>query len=381
MRATTAVTGREHRRMGFHDQETSIAVEVRKRGGWLALLAVLALAGCGIQDADGADEVPIATGRVLNVEVVALDPRDFSELIRLSGTVVANRDVLVSAEESGIVTAVLVEKGSHVSRGQPIARIDDRLLSSQVAQAKAQAALAGEVWTRRQRLFEEDSVGSELAYLEAKYQAQQADAALATLQRRLERTVVLAPIQGILDDRMVEVGTMVNPGTPVGRIVDLDPVKVAAGVPERYASDVSPGSRATVTIDALEEQTLAATIGFVGAAVNPSNRTFPVELSLPNPGRSLKPEMVANVEVVRRVVRDALVVPRDAVVRVEGGYSAFVVIDQGGVDTVESRSVTLGPSQGNEVVVSTGLHAGDRLVVVGQKQVAAGDRVRVVGGG
>jgi RND family efflux transporter MFP subunit len=180
---------------------------------------------------------------------------------------------------------------------------------------------------------------------------------------------------------MVEVGTMVNPGTPVGRIVDLDPVKVAAGVPERYASDVSPGSRATVTIDALEEQTLAATIGFVGAAVNPSNRTFPVELSLPNPGRSLKPEMVANVEVVRRVVRDALVVPRDAVVRVEGGYSAFVVIDQGGVDTVESRSVTLGPSQGNEVVVSTGLHAGDRLVVVGQKQVAAGDRVRVVGGG
>ena len=355
-------------------------VDMRRHGGMVAVLAACALAGCGPQDADGADEAASVTGRVLNVEVVVLEPRDFSEMIRLSGTVLADRDVIVSAEESGIVTAVLVEKGSQVSQGQPIVRVDDRLLSSQVAQATAQAALAGEMWTRRQRLFEEDSVGSELAYLEAKYQAQQADAALAALRRRLERTVVVAPIQGVLDDRMVEVGTMVNPGTPVARVVDLDPVKVAAGVPERYASDISPGSRATVTFDALEAQKFEATIDFVGAVVNPSNRTFPVELLLPNPGRAVKPEMVADVEVVRRVVSEALVVPRDAVVRVEAGYSAFVIVDQGGVEVVDSRSVTLGPSQGNEVVIDTGLRAGDRLVVVGQKLVAAGDRVRVVGG-
>jgi len=357
----------------------SMSVEVRKRGGRLTLLAALTLAGCGLQDTDEAGKVT-TSGRVLNVEVAAVEPRDFSEVIRLSGTVVADRDVLVSAEESGIVTEVLVDKGSQVIQGQPIARIDDRLLSSQVAQATAQAALAGEVWMRRQRLFEEDNVGSELAYLEAKYQAQQAAAALATLQRRLERTVVLAPIKGVLDDLTVEVGAMVNPGTPVARIVGLDPIKVAAGVPERYASDIRPGSRATVIFDALEAQTFAVTIGFVGAAVNPSNRTFPIELSLPNPGRAVKPEMVADVAVVRRVVSGALVVPRDAVVRVEGGYSVFVAVAHDGLETVESRSVTLGPSQGNEVVITTGLRAGDRLGVVGQKQVAAGDRVRVVGG-
>jgi membrane fusion protein (multidrug efflux system) len=360
----SVATGLEYRRTGFHTQERHMAVAVKKCGGEVALLAVLVLAGCGLQDADGADEAAPATGRVLNVELVVVEPRDFSEAIRLSGTVEADREVLVSAEESGVVTAVLVKKGSQVSEGQPLLRIDDRLLSSQVAQATAQAALAGELWTRRRRLFEEDRVGSELAYLEAKYQAQQADAALATLQRRLERTVVLAPIKGVLNDRMVEVGTMVNPGTPVARIVDIDPVKVAAGVPERYASDIRTGSRATVTFDALDAQSFAATIGFVGAVVNRSNRTFPV----------------ADVEVVRRVVSAALVVPRDAIVRVEAGYSAFVVVDQGGVEIVESRSVTLGPSQGNEVVISTGLRAGDRLVVVGHKQVATGDRVRVVGG-
>jgi multidrug efflux pump subunit AcrA (membrane-fusion protein) len=114
--------------------------------------------------------------------------------------------------------------------------------------------------------------------------------------------------------------------------------------------------------------------------VNPSNRTFPVEFGLPNPGRTVKPEMVANVEVVRRTVRNALVVAQDALVRVEDGYVAYVVVGSAENQTVEARSVTTGITQRNEVVVTSGLSAGDRLVVVGQKLVAPGDRVRVVSG-
>jgi len=189
---------------------------------------------------------------------------------------------------------------------------------------------------------------------------------------------VTAPIEGILDDRMVEVGSMVNPGTPVARIVDLDPLKITGGVPERYAADIRPGARATVTFDALETQSYPGTISYVGAAVNPSNRTFPVELSLPGAGRAVKPEMVANIEVVRSVAQQAVVVPQDALVRVENGYVVFVVVGTGESLAVEARPVTPGSSQRDEVQVTSGLEPGDRLVVVGQKQVAAGDRVRVV---
>jgi RND family efflux transporter MFP subunit len=152
-------------------------------------------------------------------------------------------------------------------------------------------------------------------------------------------------------------------------------------VPERFAADIRPGSRATVTFDALDAQTFQASVAFVGASVNPSNRTFPVELRLPNPGRAVKPAMVASISVVRRTVEDAVVVPQDALVRVEDGYSAFVVTGTGDELRVEARRVTTGPSQRNEVVITSGLEAGDRLVVVGQKQVAAGDLVRVVGEG
>ena len=349
---------------------------VRRLLGVGALALTLAAGGCSAEEADGEDERPAETGRVVNVEVTAVAPVEFIEVIRLTGTVGANRDVIVSAEESGVITELLVAKGATVAAGQPIARIDDRLLASQAAQARAQAALAREVWERRRRLFEEDRVGSELAYLEAKYQAEQAEANLALLQRRLERAVVTAPIEGILDDRMVEVGTMVNPGTPVARIVDMDPAKITGGVPERYAADIRPGARATVFFDAIEAQQYAGTINYVGAAIDPSNRTFPVEFALPNPGRAVKPAMVANIEVVRRVIKGALVVPQGALIRMEEGYIVYVIEDEIAV----AKQVAVGPSQKSLTVVTTGLVAGDVVVVLGQDQLAAGDRVRVVGG-
>jgi len=301
------------------------------------------------------------------------------EYIHLTGTVEANRDVVVSAEESGVIRQVFMEKGTSVRAGQPIAKIDDRVLAAQVEQARAQAALAEETWQRRKRLWEEDRVGSELAYLEARYAAEQAAANLATLKQRLERTTVRAPIGGVLEDRRVEVGTMVSPGAVVARIVDLNPVKIAAGVPERYAADVLRGSEAVVTFDVLDGERFEGRISFVGSAVDPQSRTFPVEFTLPNPDRAIKPEMVAEMELTRRTLDDVLVVPQDALVRVEDGYVVFVVEEGSEGVVARSRPVELGPSARNEVVIEEGIAAGDRLVVVGQQQVAAGDRVRIVG--
>lgn len=358
-----------------------------RAGRWMALVAVLAAAGtasaCGGAQADdgqsAASGADTTVSRVINVEVLELETGSFTDLIRLTGTVAASRDVTVSAEESGVIRELPVEKGTRVRSGQPIARIDDRVLRAQVEQARARAELARETWERRKRLWEEDQVGSEMAYLEAKYAAQEARASLAGLEERLERTVVRAPVPGTLDDRMVEVGSMVSPGTPVARVVDTDPVKITGGVPERYAADVAPGDRATVTFDVLGGESFEGTLTYVGASVNPGNRTFPVELTVPNPGRVVKPEMVANIEITREVREDVVVVPREALVRVEDGQVAFVVAEEGETRVAEVRRLSLGPAQRNRIVVESGLEAGDRLIVVGQHQVASGDRIRIVG--
>lgn len=361
-----------------------MTIDLRKTKAILLLATVVAV-GCGDAQADGAADGADSTDggfvRIINVETATVSPEDFVEEVRLTGTVQANRDVTVSAEESGTVVEILVEKGRAVSAGEPILRIDDRVLRAQVDEARAQAALARETWERRRRLWEEDRVGSELAYLEARYGAEQAQARLQNLEARLARTVVRAPVEGILDERHVEVGTLVSPGTPVGRIVDLNPVKVTGGVPERFATDVGAGSRGTVTFDVLDGQVYEGMVTYVGSSVDAKNRTFPVEFQLPNPGNVIKPEMVANIALVREVHEGVVVVPQDALVRVADGYVVFVVEGAGDEQSARVRSVELGPSQNNRVVIRQGLGEGEELIVVGQKQVADGDRVRVVRGG
>ena len=353
---------------------------LRSRLGHLVLLALLpaVMTGCGADaQADGAEAEEVFR-RVINVETLSIVPRGFEERIRVAGTVQANIDVIISAEESGVIREVLVDRGATVREGQPIVRIDDRILRAQVDEAEARAALARESWERRRRLFEEDGVGAELAYLEARYQADQAEAALASLTERLDRTVVRAPVSGTLESRDVEVGTMVSTGTPVARIVQINPVKVVGGVAERYAGDIGTRSTASVTFDALGGERHSASIRYVGATVNPRNRTFEIELLLPNPGGVIKPEMVAAIEVVLRDLEDVVVIPQESVIRVEEGYVAFVAVEEGGQAMARVRPVRLGPTRGNEVVIEEGLQASDRVIVVGQNQVANGDLVQVV---
>lgn len=350
---------------------------------WMRAVLVItlagAVAGCGSAEADADDTNAAEYARVINVEVREIETRPFVEEIRLTASVMANQDVQVAAEESGTIREILAEKGTRVSKGQPIAKIDDMILLAQVEHARAQSDLAAQTWDRRKRLYEEDQVGSEISYLEAKAAAEQAFANLKALEGRLARTTIRAPFAGVLEQRMVEVGSMVAPGQVVARVVDLDPVKVVAGVPERYAADVRKGAQADVTLDVLPGEVHQAAIQYVGSTVDPQSRTFPIEVVVPNPGGLIKPEMVANVTVARRDLDSAVVVPQDALVRVENGYVLFVASDRDGTTVAEVRPVVLGPTQRNLVVVESGVEPGERLIVIGQKSVTDGDRINIVG--
>lgn len=351
----------------------------RYRQAIAPLLLIAAGAACSGGDMEA---TPVngerAAERVVNVEVVTVEAESFAEFVNVTGAVQANRDVIVAAEEAGVVREIIVDRGRTVAEGQPIARLDDRLLRAQYEQAQAEAALARETWERQRRLWEEDRIGSELAYLRARYAAETAAAQQRVLATRLERTVVRAPLGGVLDDRFVEVGASVTPGSPVARIVDVATIKVQAGVPERYAADIRVGGEAVVTFDHLVGREFRAQTRFVGASLNEQNRTFPVELAVRNDGGLLKPGMVAKVQVGRRTVSAALMIPREAVLRSEAGYLVYVVTERGAQSVVEARSVITGATSGGRVLIESGLQVGDRVVVVGQQQLGGGEVVRVV---
>jgi RND family efflux transporter MFP subunit len=347
----------------------------------LAVAALTAAAACGSAEAGSTEEAAANQEftRVINVQTEPITTQTFVEEIRLTSVAMANQDVMLEAQETGAIVELFADRGSWVAAGDPIAKIDDRILWSQVAQATAAAELGKQTWERRKRLWEEDQVGSEIAYLEARYAAEQSQATLNGLQERLDRTTVRAPFSGVLDERHVDVGTMVGPGKTIGRLVDTNPIKVFAGVPERYASNVRVGAVAQLRFESLGEQSYEARIRFVGTAINPQSRTFPIEVVLPNRDGAIKPQMVANMAITRQEVADAKVVPQDALVRVEDGYVVYVAVDQGGVTVAEERVVELGASRRNLVVIQSGIEVGEQLIVVGQKSVAGGDRVNIVG--
>jgi membrane fusion protein (multidrug efflux system) len=343
------------------------------------IVVAVGLAASGCSQTEGAEAQPSQdeTVRTINVEVAAVESGDFTQIVRVVGTVEAERDVRVSAEEGGVVEALGASKGEIVRPGEVLLRIDDDVLGAQLEQAASQAALAEETWQRQKQLWEQDSVGTEMAYLQAQYNARTARAQAQVLNERVQRTVVRAPVAGILDERSVEVGTMVSPGTPVARILDVDTVKIVGGVPERYAPDIARGSEVTVTLSALGGRDYRGTIDFVGSAVDAGNRTFQVEVTVPNPGFGIKPGMVADVEIARRTVENAVTVPRHAVLRREAGYVVYVAVPEGDGWRAETRSVVPGASRGESVVIEQGLEPGDRVIVVGQQQVAEGDALRI----
>jgi membrane fusion protein, multidrug efflux system len=346
-----------------------------------ALMAMAVVTACGRAGAEEDGARAQDRLRTINVEVAEIQPQAFSHVVRIVGTVAAERDVVISAEEGGTVREVLVRQGARVRPGQPLVRLDAGVLRAQLEQAVSQAELAEETWARQRRLWEDEQVGTEMAYLQAKYNARTARAQARVLAERYERTTVRAPIGGILDERMVEVGSMVSPGSPVARILDVDTVKVVGGVPERYAGDIRAGDEVVVTLDRLSGREFVGVVDYVSSAVDPSNRTFTVEIGVSNAGLTLKPGMVANVQIARERVEGALVVPRHAVLRREDGYLVYVAVPTREGWRAEARGVAPGVARGDEVVINAGLEASEWVIVVGQQRVTHGDALLITNEG
>ena len=359
------------------------------RGGGLAMAALgigvlVGTAACGPPESAAAsgDGMPDTSGmRIINVSVTEVTPSEFVDYVRLAGEVEALHDVTVSAEESGTIAEFVVEKGARVRRGQVLARIDDAVLRGQVDEARALADLADEQFERQRRLWEDEGIGSEIAYLQTRSSASAANARYRTLAARLARTEIKAPVSGIFDQKYVEVGELVAPGTQVARVVAVAQVKVTGGVPERFGLDIVRGDSARVTFDIMPGREFVGTIDFVAAAVDPANRTIPIEIRIDNPGSVIKPSMLANIQVERVRQADRIVVPQEVVQRTESGYQVFVVGDRDGLPIAEARPVEPGAAYGNRMVILQGLEVGDRLITTGYRSVDDGSLIRIVDGG
>ncbi|MEM1096868.1 MAG: efflux RND transporter periplasmic adaptor subunit [Bacteroidota bacterium] len=368
-----------------------------RRASLLTLTVLLIASACSAPDeASSSSAEPAASAseasekRSVRVHALTLEPTSFEDVIELTGTVEAPDDATLAAQTAGEITS-LAGLGQFVAAGQAVARIDATLAEAAVAQAqatvdaaRAQFELAEDNLKRQEPLFR-DSIISALEIqnvrtqaASARAQVAQAEAVLAQAQKQVRNAVVTAPFGGTVEEHFTELGEIAAPGGPVARIVNTSRVKVRVGVPERYANDVQVGTPVEMNFKAYGGTTYTGNVTFSGSVINPLNRTFPVEIALNNSNRQIKPEMVARVFVTRASFEDALVLPQSAVVRDELGNGVFIAKQEGDRIVAERRNVSIGASYGGRLVVTSGLSAGDEVIVQGQTNLIGGDALNII---
>ena len=353
----------------------TITVNMKKVSLFASLLVLITLGGCsGGEEAQTTTEEELV--KSVNITTETIHPSTFASYVRVVGTVETSNDIMISAEVSGKVVSYNVKEGDAVRKGQTIVKIDDSKLKQEKARLEAVTSQAKENYERLKKVYEEDGIGSEIDYLNAKYAYEQSNSALESIKVDLANTSIKAPFNGTVESKTVEAGEMVAPGAPVVRLIGSDDYFISAGVPARYADAVSKGDDVDVWFDTQMSDTLFGTISFAGSSINPQNRTFRIEIDLPKKDNQYKVDMIANIRLKTNEQEDVLVISEEFVYSKENGYVVYVLAqNEAGQAVAEERNVSLGLSYKTDVIVESGLNAGDQLITLGSAFLDDGMRV------
>ena len=320
------------------------------------------------------DENPGDKVQPINVRLEIMKPTKLVDAIHVAGIVKAYEDATISPEEGGVVKEWKVKKGEAVNRGDILVLLKDEVIKAGYDAAVAQANMAEMNLKMQLGVYKEKGI-SELQYKNLEYGRNAARANADLMKARWERTRLRSPINGILDNTLPNEGEFAPPGVPIARVVNMSVVKIVAEVPELFSGTVPPGASAVVTFDALPGDTLKGTVSFIGSTVSSSNRTLSVEIVERNPFKSLKPEMVAKIQLLRKTKSNAILISENLIQLVDRDRS-IVYVENGG--KAEERRLKLGGRDGNMVEVVEGLNPGDRLIVSGFQKLINGTPVIVV---
>jgi membrane fusion protein, multidrug efflux system len=319
--------------------------------------------------------VPAEEPAPLNVDVMTIiaEP-EFSETFELPAVVEPNRVVMVSAEVAGNIESIPVSKGNAVKAGDLLVRLDSDLIRPQVAVAQAQLN-RDKIQYERMKALVANEATSRSDLDDATTKLAVSEATLENITVQLERSSIYSPISGILNGLQVEDGEYVQPGMQVAEIVETDPVKVVVNIPEKDVSFLKETTKAEILFDYKgKQETLAGTITFLSQLADTMTRSVPMEITAENHNGYLHSGQIVKVQLTRRTIKNAILIPLSAVIPMENGNAVYIVNSS----LAQRKEVELGIIKGDRVQITRGLLSGDQLIVAGHRFVAPGQKVNVV---
>lgn len=325
-----------------------------------------------IKELDPQEKIPLITTFVVKDTL-------FNHYVELQGNVTTKENIVIFPEYSGVLSSVYVKEGQKVSKGQSLAKIDDGGLSQQVAQFQIQADLAKTTYERQKRLWDQQ-IGSEIQYLQAKsnYEAQQKS--VNQLKEQVAKTVVRAPFSGTIDDVITEQGSVVATGqSQLFRLVSLKNMYVETDVPESYIANVTKGKNVELSFPVLGK-TMNAKVRQAGDFINPSNRTFKVEVTVPEKDKTIKPNLTAKLKINDYTNPKAILIPQSIISENANGEQYVYTIFDKTADKAKAKRtfITTGKTQGDKIEVIEGLENEAEIVDKGARSVKDNQEVKIL---
>lgn len=338
----------------------------------LILSVALFISSCGtemqsknVDDKDSTSAIPVEVAYAGNGEI--------SAYYSSTATLEADEEARVVAKVRGVVKELRVEEGDFVNAGEILAQLEDEQLEIEAQRAKATMDRLYNEFRRNAELYEKNLISAE-QYENAKfeYEAQKSAYELANL--KIEYSQIRAPISGVVSERLIKVGNMINTDEEVFKITDFDPLLAVLHVPEHEMNKLQKGQTALMHFDAIPGESFRGQVLRVSPTINPETGTFKVTISISDESRQLKPGMFGRVRIVYDTRPNALLIPKNAVITEDGLSSVFVITN----NMAYRKPVNTGYVNGNNVEILNGLNKADTVVTIGQSSLQDSALVEIV---
>lgn len=314
------------------------------------------------------------------VTTFKVEEQVFNHYLELQGNVETNQNIVIYPEMGGVLQRVYVTEGQKVTKGQLLATIDDGGLGQQVAQLQIQADLAKTTFERQERLWNQ-KIGSEIQYLQAKSSYEGQQKAVNQLKSQLGKTAVKAPFSGVIDDVITDQGSVVSPGvSQLMRIVNLDDMYIKTDVPETYISNITKNKEVQVEFPVLGKS-ITSKVRQAGNYINPANRTFKVEIAVPNSDKDIKPNLTAKLKINDYTNEKAILIPLSIISEDADGQQYIYIVDEVNADNeaiAKRVIIETGKPQGDEIEVLKGLSNNAQIIQEGARTVKDGQVVKII---
>jgi len=317
-----------------------------------------------------------AAGRVVSVVVKKLNRQPFQHYFIATGAVEAKYESYISPQTNGKIDYIYVEEGDKVTKGQLLARLNTEIIENNIDEVKVNLELAETLYEKQKELWNK-KIGSEVQYLQAKNNYFSLKSRLKTLQSQYDLSFIKSPLTGVVDEVYQKVGEMGTPGMRLVHVVSLSPLTLKAKISERYIPAIKVGDSVLVTFPTFPDMKIMASINLIGYVVNPTNRTFDVEVNLNNSDNKIKPNMMATLNLRDYETNSAIVVPSYLIREDIKGKYLYIAVKESGVLIATKRYITTGLSYKGITEIKSGIGEGTTIITDGYNNVSDGVAIGV----